>query len=41
MRSGFALLLMLGLDAQAAIAQEGCDAWFPDFSCERSGRFAG
>lgn len=43
MRSGFALLLLLGLDAQAlpAFAEESCDAWFPDFACERSGRFAG
>jgi hypothetical protein len=43
MRSGFALLLLLGLDTQAlpAFAEDSCGAWLPDFSCERSGRFAG
>jgi hypothetical protein len=38
----FAILLALALALGAAPAgAEGCDAWFPDFACERSGRFAG
>jgi hypothetical protein len=43
MRSGFAWLLMASLHTQAvpAFGQESCEAWFPDFSCDRSGRFAG
>jgi len=34
---------MIGLLALAlpAGAEEACDAWFPDFNCERSGRFDG
>lgn len=35
------LTLSLGLLALPAFAEEACDAWFPDFNCERSGRFEG
>jgi hypothetical protein len=35
------LTLGLGLLALPASAEEACDAWFPDFNCERSGRFEG
>ena len=43
MRFGFAWLLIGGLLSPAlpALAQEECDEWFPDFQCERSGRFDG
>ena len=43
MKSGTTALVLLGLLAAAppARAEEACDAWFPDFSCGRSGRFAG
>jgi hypothetical protein len=36
-------LLTLGLSLLSLPvgAEEGCDAWFPDFNCERSGRFEG
>jgi hypothetical protein len=36
-----ALLVGLLVAALPAGAQEACDAWFPDFNCERSGRFEG
>jgi hypothetical protein len=42
MRLSLTLLLpVLSLLAAPALAEEGCDAWFPDFQCERSGRFDG
>jgi hypothetical protein len=42
MRLSLTLLLPgLSLLAAPALAEEGCDAWFPDFQCERSGRFDG
>ena len=43
MRLAHCGLWMIGLLALAlpAGAEEACDAWFPDFNCERSGRFDG
>jgi hypothetical protein len=43
MRSTFAWLLVLALQTPAlpALSEEACDAWFPDFNCDRSGRFEG
>jgi hypothetical protein len=42
MRLSLTLLLPgLSLLAAPALAEEGCDDWFPDFQCERSGRFDG
>jgi hypothetical protein len=43
MRFLFTCLSLLGLllSAPPVRAQESCDAWFPDFNCERSGRFEG
>lgn len=35
------LTLGLALLALPAFAEAACDAWFPDFNCERSGRFEG
>jgi hypothetical protein len=35
------LTLGLWLLALPASAEESCDEWFPDFNCERSGRFEG
>jgi hypothetical protein len=37
-RLGLVALLVAALPARA---EEACDAWFPDFNCERSGRFEG
>ena len=43
MKIRIAALLCLGLSLSAlpALAAEPCDEWFPDFRCERSGRFEG
>ena len=42
MRIRLALLTLgLSLLALPVAAEEDCDAWFPDFNCERSGRFEG
>ncbi len=43
MKSEIVGLVFVGLLATAwqAGAEEACDAWFPDFNCERSGRFDG
>jgi hypothetical protein len=35
------LSLGLGLLALPAFAEGPCDAWFPDFNCQRSGRYEG
>jgi hypothetical protein len=43
MRFASAWLLIAGLQAFAipAFGEEACDEWFPDFQCQRSGRFEG
>lgn len=38
--AGLALLWLLSV-ANPARAEEACDAWFPDFQCDRSGRHEG